>query len=100
MAKIIYISGKITGDSGYKAKFKAVADKYEAQGHTVFNPAVLPFSEAISWGSYMRIALEMLRICDTIVMLPDWQESKGARIELGFALEKGLEVIYEDSNTI
>lgn len=43
----------------------------------------------------MRIALEMLKVCDTIVMLQDWQDSKGARIELGFALEKGLEVIYE-----
>jgi hypothetical protein len=39
-------------------------------------------------------------VCDTIVMLPDWQESNGARIELAYAIEKGLEVIYEDSNTI
>lgn len=97
---IIYISGKITGDKGYKAKFKAVADKYEAQGHTVFNPAVLPWSDEITWEQYIRISFEMLKVCDTIVMLPDWQDSKGARIELGFALEKGLEVIYESISSV
>lgn len=35
----IYISGKITGDRRYKAKFREVEKKLAAAGHIVLNPA-------------------------------------------------------------
>ena len=37
----IYISGKITGDRRYKAKFREVEKKLAA-GHIVLNPATAP----------------------------------------------------------
>lgn len=38
----IYISGKITGDRRYKAKFREVEKKLAAAGHIVLNPATAP----------------------------------------------------------
>jgi hypothetical protein len=40
--------------------------------------------------------LEILSRCDVIIMAPGWENSRGACAELDFALDRGLEVIYED----
>lgn len=37
--KKVYISGKITGDTLYKAKFKKEAEHLNAEGYEVINPA-------------------------------------------------------------
>ena len=97
---IIYIAGKITGDSNYKDKFKYYELYYRLQGHTVLNPAVLPMSDSISYEAYIRMSKAMLEESETIVMLPDYEESKGALQELQWAIEQGKEVLYETSNTI
>ena len=39
--------------------------------------------------------LEILKRCDCIFMLANWQNSHGARAELRFAREHGLEVMFE-----
>ena len=75
----IYIAGKITGDNDYKAKFWEAAEKLEALGHVVLNPAILP--AGLAEQDYMQIALAMLNAADLAVFLPDYQESAGAMIE-------------------
>lgn len=92
---IIYLAGKITGDNNYKAKFKRYELKYRLQGYTVLNPAILPYSDTISYDAYMRMSQAMLKECDIIVMLPDYKDSKGALQELEWALLQEKEVIYE-----
>lgn len=47
----IYIAGKINGDPGYLDKFRGEAEKLEALGHIVLNPAALP--EGMSKAEYM-----------------------------------------------
>jgi len=44
--------------------------------------------------------LEILRRCDAIFMLQNWETSKGANEELALAKKLGLEIIYEDKNAI
>ena len=39
--------------------------------------------------------LEILKRCDCIFMLANWQNSHGARAELRFARELGIEVMFE-----
>jgi len=80
---IVFISGKITGDANYRMKFKKAQELLESQGHLVLSPAVLPW---IPWESCMRITLAMMKEADTIVFLPDWCESPGARIEYYYSL--------------
>ena len=78
----IYIAGKITGDPGYLDKFREEAEKLEGMGHIVLNPAELP--EGMSKAEYMRICFAMIDCADTVLLLPDWQGSPGAQLELAY----------------
>ena len=74
-----YIAGKINGDEKYREKFKEYADRLQAKGAVVLNPAELP--EGMSQADYMRLCIPMLYAADTVVFLPGWEDSRGARIE-------------------
>ena len=60
----IYISGKITGDRRYKAKFREVEKKLAAAGHIVLNPATAP--EGLRPVDYMRLCFAMMEAADVI----------------------------------
>ena len=75
----VYISGKITGDPNYKAKFKSAAEFLEARGHTVLNPAMQP--EGMTAEYYMMAAFAMINAADSVTFLPDFESSKGAMLE-------------------
>jgi hypothetical protein len=42
----------------------------------------------------------MIDICDAIYMLRDWQQSKGARLELQYAADWKKDIYYQDPATI
>ena len=44
--------------------------------------------------------LELLKRCDAIYMLRDWEDSRGAKVELSLAKELGLEVIFQASEEV
>jgi hypothetical protein len=92
MRKKVYIAGKITGDEGYKAKFKKAEFLIKAQGHAVMNPSILPYGFA--YEDYMTICSAMLKICNVIYMLPDWEDSPGACEEHEAAVMAGKVVVY------
>ena len=55
----------------------------------------VPYTEGFKWQDYMLKDLELLAKCDTIYMLKNWYDSKGARIEFDFAVAMGVRIIYE-----
>lgn len=89
MAKI-YISGPITGRPNYKERFALVSRKLEKDGHIVVDPSVE--TEGLSPRDYMRISLARLEAADEILLLPGWENSKGAKIEKLYAEYIGLRV--------
>lgn len=91
----IYISGAITGDSNYKAKFEKAKKELEVNGYRAVNPAEFELPESATWEDYMKQDLALLLKCDGIYMLKDWEESRGARIEQFLAKELHLQVQYE-----
>ena len=90
----IYIAGKMTGlpDFGYPT-FHAEAAHLRALGHEVMTPAENPAPPCGSWGGYMRMAIAQLVQCDTIRLLPGWEDSSGARLEEHIAMRLGMTVV-------
>ena len=95
----LYISGKVTGEKDYKSKFERGESEVEIMGHIPYNPAKIQLPEEASYEEYMHMCFAMLDICDGIYMLNNWQESKGANREIGYAIGRGKAVIYQDDKT-
>ena len=93
MIKKIYISGKITGDPNYREKFAKAEEEVKAKGYMVMNPAILP--EGFSWVDYMEISFAMMKACDAIYLLEDWEDSAGACLERQKARDDGLTIFYQ-----
>lgn len=94
--KSIYISGKISGDPNFEAKFRKAEQYLIAQGWNywyIVNPAK-ECNQKWPWWLCMLKDLWMLRKCGFIAMLPDWPQSRGARIEHEYAIWKKKVIIY------
>lgn len=97
MPKRVYISGAITGTSDYIEKFaKAEAELIE-KGYSVINPAkngdVLP--KDATWDEYMSISICEIDMCQSMYMIDGWEKSCGSNREYGYALAKGMEIMFE-----
>lgn len=93
--KRIYISGPMTGLPGLNfGAFHAAAAQLRAIGYDVVNPAEKQSeSEDLSWEEYLRQDLRQMLTCDTIALLPGWEASKGAHLELHVAHRVGMTVV-------
>lgn len=95
MAKI-YISGKITGiENEAAALFEKAEKELKVKGFQTVNPVTLNHQHDKSWHSYMKEDVKALCDCDTIYMLSNWTDSKGAIIEHAIAMYLGLKVQYQ-----
>ena len=93
----IYIAGPMTGlpELNFPA-FHAEAAFLRALGFEVENPAENPAPPCGSWLGYMRMAIVQVARCDAVVMLPGWNDSRGALVEHDLAQGLGLDVIYHE----
>lgn len=76
----------------YPAFFEA-EKKLQAAGYETENPAN-NVTDSPTWLNYMRMSLVQISKVDGIALLPEWGQSRGARIEHDLALSLGLEVRY------
>lgn len=85
--KRIYLCGKITGMAWgtARAKFEAVEKNFEKEFEVV-NPIKLCYPET-DWHKCMNKDFSELITCDAIYVMNNWQQSKGARIEVAVAQE-------------
>lgn len=100
--KKVYLSGQITGMplEVAKAIFAEAEARLRAQGHDVINPLTINTPDPKKhWVDYMMVDIEaMVREARAIYLLPNWGESRGARIEYAIAKELGLEVMFQNCN--
>lgn len=68
-----------------------------AAGHEVVNPARVNFylPESTTHAQYMEMSFVMLEMCDTVFFLEGWENSKGAKMEFEYALERGYTLTFE-----
>lgn len=89
-----YVAGPMTDltDFNYPA-FNSVADRLRALGYEVENPADHGNVEGAQWTDYMAYDLTRLGLCGVIDLLPDWEKSQGARLEVLIAERLGITVV-------
>lgn len=92
--KRIYLSGPMTGlpDLNFPA-FHAAAAALRAKGCDVVNPAEINIDGEKTWHACMRADIKALCDCDEIAMLPGWENSNGAHVELNLAHRLGMRVV-------
>lgn len=93
-ANRVYVAGPMTGiaDFNYPA-FNAAADQLRALGYEVENPADHGIVEGAQWADYMAYDLTRLGLCGMIALLPDWEKSQGARLEVLIAERLGMTAV-------
>jgi len=91
---MIYISGAIAGDSDYFRKFADAEAQLRAKGWRVFNPAKVG-DPGMDIRRLMGIDLAAVLASSAVFALPDWENSKGAEIEIRLALRCDIPV-YSD----
>lgn len=111
--KKVYISGPMTGLENLNFdKFEEAEEKLKKFNFEIFNPHKLSefkteeFKELIKdqkshivWEHYMKVDIQiMLRECEFLVVLPGWEHSRGATMEIFIAKSLGMIVI--DYNTL
>ncbi len=90
----VYISGPMTGIEQFNfPAFNDAAARWRAAGHEVFNPAEKQEEgTGLSWQAYMKLDIKLLCDCEAIAMLPGWEKSRGASLEVYLATQLGMNV--------
>jgi hypothetical protein len=91
--KRIYISGPMTGLPEFNfPAFHAAAATLRNSGHEAVNPAEINAETGGDWHYYLKADIKALCDCNALALLPGWQNSKGAHLELHIAHRLGLEI--------
>ncbi len=95
----IYLFGPMSGIPEFNfPAFNEAAKILRGLGHQVINPAELDDPDhqpgSMPWAWYLARDLREMLTCDTLVALPGWRRSKGARLEHHVGAELGKD-IYE-----
>ncbi len=90
----VYISGPMSGlpELNFPA-FHAAAAVLRAKGLDVVNPAEINAEHPGQWESCMKADIKALCDCDALVMLPGWERSKGAHLEVHLAHRLGMQIL-------
>lgn len=84
--KKVYIIGAVTGleREAVVAKFEKAANALKGAGMVPVNPVDVVPAES-TWNDAMRQCIKTMLTCDAVLLLPDWEESRGAMLEVMIA---------------
>lgn len=97
--RTVYLSGKIGGlEWGDAVHNFQVAEHYVKKElflvRKIVNPTQNSLPRTASWEEHLAKDLNDMIDCDTIAMLPNWQDSSGAKLEHEFAKVRGYNIVY------
>ena len=97
----IYIAGPMTGYEEHNfPAFKAAERFLRQYGYEVVSPRELEILETgprKSWEYYLRRDLKELLTCNHIAVLPGWERSRGASLEVYVGWRLGFEIIEAET---
>lgn len=94
-----YISGPMAGlpDLNFPA-FNAVAERLRHHNRLVVNPAEVALPGGSTPHEFLHAdLLTMLRDCNSLILLPGWPQSRGARLELAVASDLHWPIYFSTS---
>lgn len=82
----LYVSGPMTGypDHNFPA-FRTAAQELRNAGFEVLDPSELGVDPEFTWADYLRRDLALLLECYGVALLPGWEYSRGALLEIHVA---------------
>ncbi|KAG1435666.1 hypothetical protein G6F57_021019 [Rhizopus arrhizus] len=87
----------MTGIDGHNfPAFNAAAERLRGFGLEVVNPADHGVVDGMGWSDYMRWDIVKLAGCHSVYVLPGWEKSKGASLEVSIARALGMLVFTVD----
>jgi hypothetical protein len=88
----VYIAGPMTGlpDFNYPA-FNEAAEQLKAAGFEPLNPAAHGLPTNLHRSVYLKAGLRLMLDADKVALLPGYQNSPGAQLELHVAVAVGIE---------
>lgn len=87
--KVVFICGPMTGYENYnRDAFLLKERELISCGAVVLNPARLP--DGLEHDQYLTVTRGMIRVSDSVCLLPDWERSEGARQEVLYALKRNI----------
>lgn len=89
----VYIAGPMTGlpEFNYPA-FRAAATLLTAIGYDIEDPSTNLNPTPDDYHGWLRAGLAQLIRCDGVALLPGWEASGGARLEVSVGATLGLRV--------
>jgi len=90
----VYLSGPMTGLPNHNfPAFHDAATELRSMGLEVVNPAEInAIPGALPWEQCLRNDIKALCDCDAIILLPGWESSSGAHLELHIAHRVGMKI--------
>lgn len=90
----VYISGPMTGYPDLnRAAFRAAACRLRDLGHVPVDPSTAPEITGATWADYMRADIAEMVTCEAVAVLPGWEASRGAVLEVHIAHALGMAVL-------
>lgn len=92
---IVYLSGAVTGNKWARTMFSAAESILDSRGYECINPQSIGalFPQQFKHSDYMDVDYVLLSKADYIAMIPGYETSKGAMLELNFAKEHGIGIL-------
>ena len=89
----VYISGPMTGlpNLNFPA-FNAAAEVLRVNGFDPVNPVDINPDPNATWVECLRNDIAAVCTCDAVALLPGWENSRGAHLEVQVAHALGLKI--------
>lgn len=101
--ELVFISGPYRAKTIYEIKknidnAEKIGLKYFKIGYAVFIPHKNSafFDGSCDDSVWLNSCIEILKRCDKIVMMSNWQKSSGAISEYNYARKNNIEVIFDE----